>query len=184
MTAIPTHTAPSHTALSHTALSHTVVDSPLGPLTLVASGEQLCGVYFDDQRHGPHRDELGTFEPGGLQGRLAGVSEQLAAYFDGDLTTFDVSLAPKGTPFQLQVWAALRQIPYGQTRSYGEIAASLGRPGAARAVGLANGRNPIGIIVPCHRVVGADGSLTGYGGGLPRKQALLDLEAKSSRLFT
>lgn len=102
--------------------------------------------------------------------------EQLGAYFAGELTSFDLDLELVGTEFQRRVWEALRTIPYGETRSYGEIALQIGAPGAFRAVGLANGRNPIGIIVPCHRVIGASGALTGYGGGLDRKRALLDLE--------
>ena len=102
--------------------------------------------------------------------------EQLGAYFAGELRRFDLLLAPAGTPFQLEVWTALRAIPYGETVTYGEIAGRLGRPGAQRAVGAANGRNPIPIVIPCHRVVGADGSLTGFGGGLPIKRRLLALE--------
>ena len=102
---------------------------------------------------------------------------QLGEYFAGGRTHFDLPLAPSGSPFQLRVWNALREIPYGQTASYGEIARKVGVPSAPRAVGAANGLNPIGIIVPCHRVIGSDGSLTGYGGGLERKRLLLDLEA-------
>src|SRR5699024_1633110 len=101
----------------------------------------------------------------------------------GERTTFDLPLAPRGTPFQLACWAALAEIGYGETRSYGEVAASLGQPGAARAVGLANNRNPISIIVPCHRVIGADGALTGYGGGIEAKRYLLDLESRGNTLF-
>src|SRR5690606_32152543 len=101
---------------------------------------------------------------------------QLDAYFRGTLRTFDLPLAPQGTPFQQTVWEALRHIPYGQTVSYGELARRVGRPAAVRAVGLANGSNPIAIVIPCHRVIGANGTLTGYGGGLPTKQALLALE--------
>jgi methylated-DNA-[protein]-cysteine S-methyltransferase len=104
------------------------------------------------------------------------VRKQLDAYFAGKLRAFDVALAPKGTPFQQKVWAALLTIPYGATRSYGQQAAAVGNPAASRAVGLANGRNPISVIIPCHRVIGANGSLTGYGGGMERKQLLLDLE--------
>ena len=107
---------------------------------------------------------------------LAGVRAQLAEYFAGERTRFDLELAPAGTPFQLEVWEALRRIPYGGTRSYGELAAELGRPGSARAVGAANARNPISIVVPCHRVVGSAGALTGYAGGVEAKRALLDLE--------
>jgi methylated-DNA-[protein]-cysteine S-methyltransferase len=102
---------------------------------------------------------------------------QLEAYFAGELTEFDVPLAPAGSGFQLAVWAALTRIPYGETASYGEIAAEVGRPDAVRAVGSTNGRNPIAVIIPCHRVIGADGTLVGYGGGLPRKRLLLELEA-------
>jgi methylated-DNA-[protein]-cysteine S-methyltransferase len=102
--------------------------------------------------------------------------DQLTAYFEGELTRFDLTLLTEGSPFQHRVWNALCEIPYGETRSYGEIARQVGSPGAARAVGLANGLNPVAIIVPCHRVIGADGSLTGYGGGLERKVTLLQLE--------
>jgi methylated-DNA-[protein]-cysteine S-methyltransferase len=110
---------------------------------------------------------------------FAAARTQLAEYFGGTRTTFDLSLSPKGTPFQLRVWDALCQIPYAATASYGEIAAAIGRPSASRAVGLANSRNAIAIIVPCHRVIGADGSLVGYGGGLDRKRYLLELEGSS-----
>jgi methylated-DNA-[protein]-cysteine S-methyltransferase len=105
---------------------------------------------------------------------------QLQAYFGGELTEFDVPLAPEGTAFQRTVWKALLEIPYGETRSYGELARSIGNPAAVRAVGAANGRNPIGIIVPCHRVIGSSGKLVGYGGGLPMKQMLLALEAENA----
>jgi methylated-DNA-[protein]-cysteine S-methyltransferase len=104
------------------------------------------------------------------------VVRQLKAYFDGQLKAFDLPLAPQGTEFQRQVWRALQTIPYGRTKSYGEIARRLGRPEASRAVGAANGQNPIPVIIPCHRVIGADGSLTGFGGGLPIKRKLLALE--------
>jgi methylated-DNA-[protein]-cysteine S-methyltransferase len=106
------------------------------------------------------------------------VEAQLDAYFAGELTEFDVPLAPAGSGFQLAVWAALTRIPYGETASYGEVAAEVGRPDAVRAVGSTNGRNPIAVIIPCHRVIGADGTLVGYGGGLPRKRLLLELEAE------
>jgi methylated-DNA-[protein]-cysteine S-methyltransferase len=111
---------------------------------------------------------------------FAAVKEQLAAYFRGDLQAFDLPLAPAGTPFQRRVWQELARIPYGETISYGELARRVGNPKAARAVGLANGQNPLPIIVPCHRVIGSDGRLTGYGGGLPRKEALLALERKGN----
>ncbi|KGM10164.1 methylated-DNA--[protein]-cysteine S-methyltransferase [Cellulomonas bogoriensis] len=154
------------------ARAHTVVDSPLGELILVAEGDALVGLYMTDQRHRPPVESFGRRE-----GRLLGaVAEQLTQYFAGERTVFDVPVALTGTPFQRAVWTALCDIPYGESTSYGELAVRVGRPGAARAVGLANGRNPVGIIVPCHRVVGSGGGLTGYGGGLGRKRYLLDLE--------
>jgi methylated-DNA-[protein]-cysteine S-methyltransferase len=153
--------------------SHTVVDSPLGPLTLRADDGVLSGLYLPEHRRGPAVAGLGDRDDDGLPA----AREQLAAYFAGELTAFDLPLDLRGTDFQQRVWAALRAIPYGETRTYGELAASLGAPTASRAVGLANGRNPVSIVVPCHRVVGAGGSLTGYAGGVGRKRALLDLEA-------
>jgi methylated-DNA-[protein]-cysteine S-methyltransferase len=151
------------------------VGSPVGPLTLVAAGGALSGLYMADHRHQPPAAAFGT--PGDLAAApFAAAAAQLAAYFAGELTGFDVALEPGGTAFQRKVWMALRAIPYGQTVTYGQLAAQLGAPGSSRAVGLANGRNPISIVVPCHRVIGADGSLTGYGGGLARKRFLLDLE--------
>jgi methylated-DNA-[protein]-cysteine S-methyltransferase len=111
------------------------------------------------------------------------VMRQLEAYFAGERLEFDLPLAPEGTEFQRRVWKALAEIPYGETRSYGELARSIGKPAAVRAVGAANGRNPIGIIVPCHRVIGSSGKLVGYGGGLPMKQMLLDLEAEYAERF-
>ncbi|MFE0192114.1 methylated-DNA--[protein]-cysteine S-methyltransferase [Streptomyces sp. NPDC059008] len=157
-------------------LTHTVLTgTPVGPLTLVAAGEALTGLYMTDQRHRPPQESFGSpADPG--EPPFAAAIAQLQAYFRGASTTFDLPLALRGTPFQRRVWAALCTIPYGETLSYGQLAARIGAPSAARAVGLANGRNPIGIIVPCHRVVGADGSLTGYGGGLDRKRRLLAFE--------
>jgi methylated-DNA-[protein]-cysteine S-methyltransferase len=153
---------------------HTVMDSPVGVLTLVATDGVLSGLFMVDQRHRPPTQAFGDPDPT----PFPEVVEQLEAYFAGGRTSFDLDLAAEGTPFQREVWAALRRIPYGHTASYGQIAAGIGRPGASRAVGLANGANPIGIIVPCHRVVGSTGKLTGYGGGLERKQLLLDLEKR------
>ena len=151
------------------------IGSPVGPLTLVASGSALAGLYMEDQRHLPGPVAFGTAgDPAAAP--FAAAAAQLDAYFAGELTDFDLDLEPAGTPFQRKVWMALRAIPYGQTVTYGQLAAGLGAPGSSRAVGLANGKNPISIVVPCHRVVGSDGSLTGYGGGLPRKRFLLDLE--------
>ncbi|MER5658657.1 MULTISPECIES: methylated-DNA--[protein]-cysteine S-methyltransferase [unclassified Streptomyces] len=152
---------------------HMVIDSPYGPLTLVADDGVLCGLYMVGQRHRPQEETFGERD----DTLFDEVTEQLDAYFAGELKEFTVELRLAGTPFQRSVWDRLRQIPYGETRSYGELAEALGNLGASRAVGLANGKNPVGIIVPCHRVVGASGGLTGYGGGLDRKQRLLDFES-------
>ncbi|WP_329125231.1 methylated-DNA--[protein]-cysteine S-methyltransferase [Streptomyces sp. NBC_01465] len=151
---------------------HTVVESPYGPLTLVATDGVLSGLYMTSQRHRPPEETFGVpdAEPFGETVR------QLEAYFGGELKEFDLELRLEGTEFQRSVWGELVRIPYGETRTYGELAEALGKPGASRAVGLANGKNPIGIIVPCHRVIGSTGSLTGYGGGLDRKQRLLAFE--------
>ena len=157
---------------------HTVIDSPYGPLTLVAEDGTLCGLYMTDQRHRPPEENFGAPD----DTPFGETTAQLRAYFSGELKDFDLPMHLAGTPFQRTVWEQLRKIPYGETRTYGELADALGNPKASRAVGLANGKNPIGIIVPCHRVVGADGSLTGYGGGLDRKQRLLDFE-RGTALF-
>ncbi|NGO76206.1 methylated-DNA--[protein]-cysteine S-methyltransferase [Streptomyces sp. YC504] len=156
--------------------THTVIDSPYGPLTLVATDGVLSGLYMTDQRHRPAEETFGLPDDSGFEP----VVEQLTAYFAGDRTDFDLPLHLDGTEFQRAVWAELLKIPYGETRSYGELAEALGNPAASRAVGLANGKNPIGIIVPCHRVVGANGSLTGYGGGIERKRQLLDFERQGA----
>ena len=157
--------------------THTVIDSVVGTLTLVAEEGVIVGLYMDLQRHRPDDDALGEPDPRGREVEpFKAAADQLDAYFAGELTRFDLPLASRGSEFQQRVWAALQEIPYGRTESYGELAERIGSPGGARAVGLANGKNPIGIIIPCHRVVGADGSLTGYGGGLERKKQLLDLE--------
>jgi methylated-DNA-[protein]-cysteine S-methyltransferase len=162
-----------------------VVASPIGPLTLVAAGGALAGVYMDRQRHLPPAGRLGEPVTPGAElpgdGPLAEAARQLAEYFAGQRTGFDLPLELAGTGFQQRVWAGLRDIGYGETISYGELGRRIGAPpSASRAVGLANGKNPVSIIVPCHRVIGADGSLTGYGGGLPRKRFLLDLELRVS----
>lgn len=153
------------------------ISSPVGPLVLLGDGTALTALFY------PGHPSRGESEARDDAKPFSAVTSQLEEYFAGERTTFDVPLAPRGSPFQLACWAALQRIGYGQTRSYGQIAAELGQPGAARAVGLANNRNPISIIVPCHRVVGADGSLTGYGGGIATKHYLLDLEARGSTLF-
>ena len=152
--------------------THTVVDSPVGPLTLVDDDGSLAGLYMHEQRHLPSAAAFGDRDDR-VQPALR---EQLPLYFAGELRDFDVPLATTGTPFQQQVWAALRQVPYGTTCTYGDLAAAIGRPTAVRAVGAANGRNPVCIVVPCHRVVGSDGALTGYAGGVERKSLLLALE--------
>jgi methylated-DNA-[protein]-cysteine S-methyltransferase len=152
--------------------THSVHDSPLGPLTLRARDGVLDGLYMVEHRHGPSAAGLGER----VADAAPAAREQLAAYFAGELREFDLEVALRGTEFQARVWAALREIPYGETCSYGELAAAIGAPTAVRAVGLANGKNPVSIVVPCHRVVGANGSLTGYGGGTDRKRALLALE--------
>lgn len=154
----------------------TSMDSPIGRLTLTVEGESLTGVHMHEQRHAPvlsssiERDDAA----------LAPFVAQLQAYFEGNLTDFDLPIELHGTEFQRRVWAALQEIPYGETISYGELARWVGNPKASRAVGLANGRNPVAIVVPCHRVIGADGSLTGYGGGLERKVWLLEHEGARS----
>ena len=156
---------------------HAVIGSPVGALTLVATGSALTGLYLENHRHAPGPAAFGD-RADHADPVLGAAAGQLAAYFAGERTRFDLPLAPAGTPFQQTVWTALTDVGYGQTVTYGQLAARLGHPAASRAVGLANGRNPISIVVPCHRVIGADGSLTGYGGGLERKRFLLDLEAR------
>lgn len=160
--------------------SHTITPSPVGPITLVAADDALVALHMSQQRYAPPPEDLG--EPSDQQdgGVLAEAARQLAEYFDGSRTEFDLPLVMDGTSFQRRVWTALRGIPYGRTVSYGQLADRIGQPSASRAVGLANGRNPIGIIVPCHRVIGANGSLTGYGGGIERKSYLLAHEQRVS----
>ena len=151
---------------------HTVVDSPVGQLTLVGEGEALLGLYFEGHLRTPRVTDLGPRTDEGFEE----ARRQLGEYFDGGRRTFDLDLAPRGSAFERSVWALLTAIPYGETRTYGQLAAELGDPRAAQAVGNANGWNPISIIVPCHRVVGSRGGLTGYAGGLSRKRYLLELE--------
>lgn len=147
-------------------------ESPLGKLRLAAEDGAVVGLFMEE--HGP-APGCATADGQG-DPLLDEATRQLAAWFAGERTRFDLPLSPRGTPFQLAVWEALREIPFGETRSYGQIASGLGHPKAVRAVGAANGRNPIAIIVPCHRVIGADGSLVGYGGGMERKRWLLGHE--------
>jgi methylated-DNA-[protein]-cysteine S-methyltransferase len=153
-------------------------DSPIGRLLLAGDDAGLAHIDFERGRYPTTIGSDWERRPHAF----GDVRAQLAAYFEGQLTAFDLPLAPRGTPFQLAVWQALRTIPYGATTSYGEIARGLGAGTASRAVGAANGRNPLPIVVPCHRVIGADGSLTGFGGGLPLKRWLLALE-QGSRPF-
>jgi len=171
-------------------MSYTVIDSPIGALTLVADDETsaLRALYMVEHRYAPSPDTFGERLTGADAERVFGVvTSQLAEYFAGTRQTFDLPLAPVGTEFQLAVWQQLRAIPYGETFTYGEVALRLGNPRAVRAVGLANGRNPLSIVVPCHRVIGANGAMTGFGGGIERKEFLLGLEnARAVRpaLFT
>jgi methylated-DNA-[protein]-cysteine S-methyltransferase len=156
-----------------------VLPSPVGDLLVTADDAALTAIFFTDHRDGadsrPARARAGVRDDQAPPVRAA--AEQLGEYFAAERRSFDLPLAPQGTPFQVRVWTVLRGIPYGVTASYGDVARRLGLPlTASRAVGLANGANPLSIVVPCHRVIGADGSLTGFGGGLERKRFLLDLE--------
>lgn len=153
----------------------TIHESPVGPLLLTTDGTGLTGLHF------PPHDVDSSWDHD--DAAFTDVIGQLDEYFAGSRTEFDIPLHPTGTPFQLKVWEQLRAIPYGETISYGALARRVSSPNASRAVGLANGRNPIAIIIPCHRVIGADGSLTGYGGGLDRKRFLLGLEVGAGRLL-
>jgi methylated-DNA-[protein]-cysteine S-methyltransferase len=146
------------------------IDTPIGALLLAGDGRALTAVRMGAAPAPGWRRDPAPFRE---------AAAQLRAYFAGELRDFDLPLAPRGTDFQRRVWSALREIPYGQTIAYAELAAAVGRPRAARAVGAANGRNPIAVVIPCHRVIGSGGALTGYGGGLARKRLLLDLEAGS-----
>jgi len=151
---------------------HTVIiNTPVGPLRLTAHGDHLTEVHLR-----PAARTLGPGDAGPPAGVLAEAARQLEAYFDGRLRVFDLPLETGGTPFQQHVWQALRRIGYGETCSYAELARRIGRPAAVRAVGAANGQNPIPIVIPCHRVIGSDGKLVGFGGGMAMKRALLALE--------
>jgi methylated-DNA-[protein]-cysteine S-methyltransferase len=165
-------------------IHHTRIPSPIGELTLIASEKGLRGVYMEEHRKGSLTPVVSKGDPS----RFTAVIKQLGEYFSGKRKTFDLPLDLQGTAFQLSAWAALLKIPFGETRSYAEQAAIIDNPKAVRAIGLANGKNPISIIVPCHRVIGKNGTLTGYGGGLGRKRFLLELEkvgaAQSAATFT
>jgi methylated-DNA-[protein]-cysteine S-methyltransferase len=153
----------------------TTIESPIGRLWLRTDGEALTGLYMDNPSTPPRGVEHWTRDA--AAGPLLETARQLGEYFRGERREFDLPIRLDGTEFQQRAWRSLRAIPYGETRSYGEQARHIGNPNASRAVGLANGRNPIAILVPCHRVIGADGSLTGFGGGLERKRWLLAHEA-------
>jgi methylated-DNA-[protein]-cysteine S-methyltransferase len=161
------------------AVCYTHIESPAGTLLLAAGEKGLQLISFPEGRHARRP------EPGWREDRkpLQSTISQLSAYFAGRLQDFDLTLDPHGTPFQLSVWKRLTEIPYGETISYGEMARRIGNPAASRAVGLANGSNPIPIVIPCHRVIGSNGKLTGYGGGLPTKEKLLALERKQLSLL-
>ncbi len=153
------------------------IASPVGALTIAASDAGLHAIEFPSNRHPQRRDGWREVD----HPLLDQAQAQLAEYFNGTRRVFDLPLAPSGTPFQREVWFALAGIPYGQTASYAQLALRVDRPAATRAVGAANGRNPLPIVLPCHRVIGADGSLTGFGGGLPTKRFLLELEGALPR---
>jgi methylated-DNA-[protein]-cysteine S-methyltransferase len=156
-------------------MQYAVMDSPMGPLTVASTEKGIASIHFGN-----------TLPDGAVTDLSANHAtvEQLTEYFEGKRTRFDVQLDVEGTPFQKAVWNELLRIPYGETRTYGEIAKAIGRPGAARAVGLANHDNPIAVVIPCHRVLGRDGSLTGYAGGIHLKAQLLSIERRSRTLFT
>jgi methylated-DNA-[protein]-cysteine S-methyltransferase len=156
-------------------MHYAVMDSPMGPVTVASTGKGIASIHFGN-----------SVPSGGLTDPSANhqTVEQLTEYFEGKRTQFDLPLDVEGTPFQKAVWTQLLRIPYGETRTYGEIAKAIGRPGAARAVGMANHENPIAVVIPCHRVIGRDGSLTGYAGGVQLKAQLLSIERRHRTLFT
>ena len=161
--------------MTHESIYYTSMDSPFGTILIARNSVGLCHISFqeDPSRKSPETEGW-RLAPDAFKETLA----QLSAYFNGDLYHFDLPLAPEGTPFQLQAWYALQMIPYGETISYAELANRIGRPHAARAVGAANGKNPLPIVLPCHRVIGSNGLLTGYAGGIHIKEALLALERR------
>ncbi len=158
--------------------THTTIDSPIGELTLVARDGALSGTYFPGHWHMPAPEVFGTRSEHGFEQ----AQRQLNEYFAGERTEFELATMVAGEEFQRRVWALINRIPYGQTTTYGEMAQQLGDPALAREVGAAVGRNPLSIVVPCHRVVGKDGKLTGYAGGLERKRFLLELEGAGGRV--
>jgi methylated-DNA-[protein]-cysteine S-methyltransferase len=154
------------------AITYTHLASPVGDLLVTDHGDGLSGVYFPDHRRGPAVVDGWTHD----EAPFVELADQLDAYFRGERTAFDLTLRPRGTPFQHEVWEVLRTIPYGASLTYGEVAERVERPGSARAVASAVARNPLSIVVPCHRVVGSGRALTGYAGGVERKRRLLELE--------
>lgn len=160
-----------------------LIESPVGDLLISTDAEGVCEIRFETRLKEEERADRSLRGRGARGGGLVGeTTRQLAAYFRGELEEFDLPIAPVGTRFQRRVWDALRQIRYGETISYGELARRIGNPKASRAVGAANGRNPLPIVIPCHRVIGADGTLTGFGGGLPIKEKLLEHERARTRM--
>ncbi|MEO1446510.1 MAG: methylated-DNA--[protein]-cysteine S-methyltransferase, partial [Cyanobacteria bacterium J06635_11] len=167
---------------SNNVTYYTWIESPVGDLLLTSNGQALTGLYLKGQKHFPKMADPEMEDSWKNTTDLeifTQVQAQLTEYFTHKRETFDIPLAPQGTPFQKEVWRSLHQIPFGETSSYGTLAQQLGKPGAARAVGAANGRNPISIIVPCHRVIASNGKMTGYAGGIDRKQWLLRHEQKA-----
>jgi len=154
-----------------------IIESPVGPLLATGDGESITGIYLENHKGGPAIAAEWSQDPTKFQA----LRRQLAAYFAGKTTSFDLKLGLKGTEFQQSVWKLLEEIPHGRTVTYGDLAKKLGKPSASRAVGAAVGRNPVSIVVPCHRVLGSDGAITGYAGGVKRKEILLELERSSSR---
>jgi len=160
-------------------MNYCYLDTPIGKLLIAGDGEAVYRIEFPE-RGKPARPEPDWTES--ARGPIAEAARQLREYFAGKRTNFDLPLAPQGTEFQRSVWSRLQEIPYGETISYGELAKRVGNPKASRAVGAANGSNPLPIVIPCHRVIGANGKLTGFGGGLPVKETLLALEARQLAL--
>ena len=167
------HTLPAKTRGRRDVVSYCIVRSPVGRILLAGNARALTHLSFQDGRHPTEPDPGWTYAEQPFQRPI----RQLEEYFSGNRKMFTITLAPQGTPFQQRVWQALQAIPYGQTQSYGQIAKAVGKPTASRAVGAANGQNPISIIVPCHRVIGSNGKLVGYGGGLSIKETLLAHES-------
>lgn len=155
---------------------HKIVNSPVGDLTLVADQEALIAVLWETEWAG--RVKIGATQLDDSHPLLEKTAAQLREYFQGSRTKFELPLKMQGTEFQVRVWSALQEIPFGETRTYAELAKAIGQPKASRAVGASNGRNPLSIVIPCHRVIGANGKLTGFAGGLPAKENLLRLEGR------